>query len=94
MYRPGTQEGKPDALSRRPEYRPEKGARHDEQKILKPEHFHISLIHRKRSSRKALEPQEHEPTTLRMRKLAGKGRIPTKGSRFTAGHDIYALKDG
>ena len=26
--------------------------------------------------------------------MANKARIPTDGSRFAAGHDIYALKDG
>jgi len=38
-YRAGIKEGKPDALSRRPEYRPEEGATHREQQILKPQHF-------------------------------------------------------
>ena len=31
---------------------------------------------------------------LRVRKLANEARVPTKGSRFAARHDIYALKDG
>ena len=31
VYRPGSQSGKPEALSRRPEYRPEEGATHREQ---------------------------------------------------------------
>jgi len=44
IYRPGSQSGKPDALSRRPEYHPEDGAEHTEQSILKPEHFSISLV--------------------------------------------------
>ena len=26
--------------------------------------------------------------------MANNARVPTKGSRFAAGHDIYALKDG
>ena len=39
VYRPGVKGGKPDALSRRPEYGPEEGARHREQQILRPEHF-------------------------------------------------------
>jgi len=30
-YRPGSRSGKPDALSRRLEYRPEEGAEHTEQ---------------------------------------------------------------
>jgi len=45
VYRPGKRGEKPDALSRRPEYRPEEGAKHSEQSILKSEHFQISLIH-------------------------------------------------
>jgi len=45
IYRPGSRSGKPDALSRRPEYRPEEGAEHTEQSILKPEHFSMSLVH-------------------------------------------------
>jgi len=47
IYRPGSRGGKPDALSRRPEYRLEEGATHREQTILKPEHFQVSLCHRK-----------------------------------------------
>ena len=39
VYRPGVKGGKPDALSKRPEYRPEEGATHREQEILRPEHF-------------------------------------------------------
>jgi len=45
VYRLGSRGGKPDALSRRPEYRPDEGARHSEQSILKSEHFQISIIH-------------------------------------------------
>ena len=45
VYRPGKRGGKPDALSRRPEYRPKERAKHSEQSILKPEYFQISLIH-------------------------------------------------
>jgi len=47
VYRPRSRGGKPDALSRRPEYRPEEGARHSEQSILKSEHFQISVVHQK-----------------------------------------------
>ena len=36
VYRPGSRGGKPDALSQWPEYRPEEGATHREQTILKP----------------------------------------------------------
>jgi len=41
VYCPGSREEKPDALSRRPEYRLEEGAAHREQTILKPECFEI-----------------------------------------------------
>ena len=44
VYRPGKRGGKPDAISRRPKYRPEEGAMHREQCILKPDHIQISLV--------------------------------------------------
>ena len=44
IYRPGKRGGKPDALSRRLEYRPEEGATHCEQSILKPANFRISVV--------------------------------------------------
>jgi len=94
VYRPGSRGGKPDALSRRPEYRPEEGARHSEQSILKWEHFQISVVHRKRNAETALVPEKREHTSLMIMKLSDKAIIPTKGSRFAPGHDIYALKDG
>jgi len=93
VYRPGSRGGKHDALSRRPEYRPEDGARHSEQSILKSEHFQISVVHQKRSWEAALIPKKREPTRLRIMKLSDKAIIPTKGSRFAAGHDIYALRE-
>jgi len=61
---------------------------------LKSEHFQISLIHEKRNAETALIPEKREPTSLRIRKLSDKAIIPTKGSRFAAGHDIYGLTDG
>jgi len=94
VYRPGSRGGKPDALSRRPEYRPEEGARYSEQSILKSEHFQVSVIYQKRNAETALVPEKREPTSLRIKKLPDTAIIPTKGSRFAAGHDIYALKDG
>jgi len=36
VYRPGSREGKPDALSLRLEYHREEGATHRKQTILKP----------------------------------------------------------
>jgi len=94
VYRPGNKGGKPDTLGRRPDYRPEEGARHSEQSILKSEHFQISIIHQKRSPETALTPEKREPTSLRIMRLSDKAIIPTKGSMFAAGHDIYALTDG
>jgi len=94
VYRPGSMGGKPDALSRRPEYGPQEGACHSEMSILKGEHCQISIINQKQSAAKALTPDKHEPTSLRIMKLSDKAIIPTKGSRFAAGHDIYALRNG
>jgi len=94
VYRPGSRGGKPHALSRRPEYCPQEGARHSELSILKSEHCQISIIHQKQSAAKALTREKHDPTSLRIMKLSEKAIIPTKGSRFAAGHDIYALRNG
>jgi len=94
VYRLGSRGGKPDALSKRLEYRREEGARHSEQSILKSEHFQISVIHPRRSAETALIPETRESGNLRIMKLSDKAIIPTKGSRFAAGNDIYALTDG
>ena len=93
VYRPGSRGGKPDALSSRREYRHEEGARHSDQSILKSKHFQIWIIHQKRSAETALTPEKHEPTYLRIMRLLDKAIVLTKGSRFAAGHDIYALTD-
>jgi len=92
VYRLGKRGGKPDALSRRPEYRPEEGAKHSEQSILKPEHFQISLIHEDDEDEGYIS--EPEPTIkkgIRVKRLSSKAIPPTKGSRLAAGHDIYAI---
>ena len=81
-------------LSRRLEYCPEKRAHHSEQSILKSKHFQILIIHQKRSAETALTPEKREPTSLQTMKLLDKAIIPTKGSRFAAGHDIYAVTEG
>ena len=95
VYRPGSRGGKPDALSRRPEYRPEEGAMHREQSILKPEHFEISCSHRRVRIPVGLVKRKVTTTNrLRIKKLSQQAIIPTKGSRMAAGHDIYALKNG
>ena len=95
VYRPGSQSGKPDALSRPQEYRPEGGATHYEQSILKLEHFLLSVCHRKDRIQISLV-RKRTPTSnrLRIKQLSKNAKMPTKGSRMTAGHDIYALEEG
>jgi len=61
---------------------------------LKSKHFQISIIDQRRSAETALTAEKREPTSLRIMKLSDKAIIPTTGSRFEAGHDIYALTDG
>ena len=95
VYRAGSRGGKPDALSRLPEYCPEEGATHREQSIMKPEHFEISCCHRKDSIQVGLVKRKVTTTNrLRIKRLSQPAIIPTKGSRMVAGHDIYALKNG
>jgi len=94
VYRPGSRSGKPDALSRPPEYRPEEGAEHTEQSILKPEHFSLSLVQDKpvqeKLTRRILVQQA---AAIQVMKMAAKAKLPSRGSRFSAGHDLYALED-
>jgi len=61
---------------------------------LKTKHFQISVIHQKQSAEMALTPERREATSLRIMNLSDKARVPTKRSRFAAGHDIYALTEG
>ena len=95
VYRPGSRSGKPDALGRRPEYRPEGGATHREQSILKPEHFELSVCPRKDripiSLVRKKTPASNRP---RMKRQSRDAKMPTKGSRMAGGHDIYALEEG
>jgi len=89
VYRPGKRGGKPDALSRRPEYRPEEGAKHSEQSILKPKHFQISLLHEDDEDEGYIsEPKPTRKNGIRVKRLSSKAILPTKGSRLAAGHDI------
>ena len=95
MYQPGSRSGKPDALSRRPEYCPEAGATHREQSILKPEHFELSVCHRKDRIQISLARKRILASNrLRIKPLSKNAKIPTKDSRMAAGHDIYALEEG
>ena len=95
VYRPGKRGGKPDALSRRPEYRPEEGATHREQSILKPDHFQISFVqigHDQEDEGYESDISEQDDS-LRIKLLSSKAKMPTKGSRMAAGHDLYAMEE-
>jgi len=94
VYRRWSRGGQPDGLGRRPEYRPEEGARHTELSILKTEHLQISGIHQKQRTEIPLNPEKRKRTSLRIMKLSDSTIIPRKGIRFAAGHDTYALRDG
>jgi len=78
FYRPGRRGDKPDALSRRPEFCHQEVACHTEQSILKTEHLQISVIHQKQTAETALNPEQREPTSLRIMKLSDKAIVPTK----------------
>jgi len=94
VYSPGSRGGKPDAFSRRPEYHPEEGATHRGQTILKPEHFEVSLCHRKdRIQVRLVEGKKQTTKGLRIKRVQQKAIIPTQGCRMAARHDIYGLKD-
>jgi len=95
LYCPGSRGGKPDAISRRPEYRLDEGAMYREQIILKSEHFEVSLCHRKDKIQVSLvEEKKRTINRLRIKRLQQNAIIPTKGSRMAVGHDIHARKDG
>ena len=94
VYGPEKQGGKPDALIRRPEYRPEEGATHREQSILKPDHFQISLVqigHDQEDEGYESDISEQDDS-LRIKVLSSKAKMPAKGSRMAAGHDLYAME--
>ena len=94
LYRPGSRNGKPDALSRRPEYRPEEGAEPTEQSILKPEHFSISLVLNEPVQEKLTKRMlVQQAAAIQVMKMAAKATLPSKGSRLSAGHNLYALED-
>ena len=83
VYRPGTKGCKPDALSRRPEYRPEEGATHREKQILQPKHFGKLQIAAVWGSDKE-QPhqgllQRDKKMGIQVQRLSEDARIPTKG---------------
>jgi len=68
---------------------------HPEQTILKPEHFQLSLCHKKdRIQVSLLEAQKRATNRLRIKRLQQKAIIPTKDCRMSPGQDIYTLKAG
>jgi len=79
VCRLGSRGEKPDALSRRPEYRPDEGAHHTQLSILKTQDIQISVIREKQSAEKTLTPEKRDCTSLRRMKLSDKPIIPTKG---------------
>jgi len=88
ICRPGSRSRKPDALSRRPEYRPEEGAEHTEQSILKTEHFSISLVQDEPVQEKWTKQMlVQQAAAIQVMKMASKATLPTRGSRFSAGYD-------
>ena len=95
VYRPGKRGGKPDALSRRPEYRPVEGATHCKHSILKPDHFQILLVQvgYKDEDEGYQSDTAEEANSLRIKLLSPRAKMPTKGSRMAAGHDLYAMEN-
>jgi len=97
IYRPVTKGGKPDALSRRLEYRPEAGALHREQQILKPQHlgkFEIAVVWGTDSELLQQELAHVEKEIgIQIQSLNGKARISTKGLKLAAQHDLYYIED-
>ena len=97
IYRPDTKGGKPDALSRWPEYRLEEGATHREHNILKPQQlgkFQMADVWGTDSEQLQQElPHVEKEMGIRIQMLDEKARIRTKGSKLAAGHDLYSIED-
>ena len=96
VYRPGVKGGKRDALSRRPEYHPEEGATHREQQILRPEHFgkfQIAIVWGDEPPPFQQElPHPKKENLVGIQELIEDARIPTRGSKLAAGHDLYSIE--
>ena len=86
----------PDALSRRPEYRPEEGATHHERQILLPEHFSKFQIAVVRGDEPPSFQQElpypKKRNHVRIQRLIEDARILARGSKLPAGHDLYSIQ--
>jgi len=67
---------------------------HCEQQILQPKHFgkfQIAVVWG--SNAEQLQqglPQMEKEMGIRVQRLSGDARIPTKGSKPAAGHDLYS----
>ena len=96
VYQLGVKGGKPDALSRWPEYRPEGEATHHEQQILRPEHFgklQIALVWADEPPPFQEElPHPKKENLVRIQRLIEDARIPTGGSKLAAGHHLYCIE--
>ena len=90
-------EGKPDALSRRPEYGSEEGAMHREQQILQPQHFgkfQIAVVWGDKQSPLQEElPYPKKENLVRIQRLIEDARIPTRGSKLAARHNLYSIEN-
>ena len=97
VYRPGVKRDKPDALSRRPEFRPEEGATHREQQILRPGHFskfQIAVVWGGEPSLLQQElPHPKIENLVRIQRLIKDARIQTRGLKLAAGHDLYSIEN-
>ena len=97
VCRRGTKGGKPDALSRWPEHRPEKGATHRKDQILQPKYygkFEIAVVCGSNAEQLQQElPQMEREMGIWVQRLSEGSRIPPKGSKVPAGHDLYSSED-
>ena len=68
---------------------------HREQSILEPDHFQISLVqigHNQEDERYESDISEQDDA-LSIKILSSKAKMPTKGLRMAAGHDLYAMEE-
>jgi len=93
VYRPGTKGGKPDALSRQPEYRPEEGATYREQQILQPKHsgkFQLAVVWGLNVEQLQQGLPQWKGNRNSGTKTLRRRTNPDKGSKLAAGHDLYS----
>ena len=78
IYREGKKGGKPDALSRRTEYRPEGGGKDSEMQMFRPGQMILSMA--------TGDAEQY----LRVKRTHEHGTIPQRGSEMAAGYDLSA----